>query len=199
MTPAGAPFAQLEGGQLIPVHTNIIKRQKQHFHSVQELGELAVPDCDQVACHSMRPHSPEVQTDAASECHAFPTPGALLIWSWACCAGVDMILGCNGMVWITKFAGLQPPAAGADARPPPTLTVQDHEAIARVANAVRGLSSLRLTVSPASIQAACQVTSPNPSTACMPWEAGGQEMFAQRSWECTFAYTTQQSFPTWCT
>lgn len=30
---------QLEGGQLVTVPTNIIKRQKQHFHSLEQLGE----------------------------------------------------------------------------------------------------------------------------------------------------------------
>ncbi|KAK9811058.1 hypothetical protein WJX73_009950 [Symbiochloris irregularis] len=43
-------YGKLEAGQLIPVPANIVKRQKQHFHSIEALG-------------------------------------------------VDMIIGCNGMIW----------------------------------------------------------------------------------------------------
>ena len=37
------PVLQLEGGQLLTVPANLIKRQKQHFHHLEELGTDGPP------------------------------------------------------------------------------------------------------------------------------------------------------------
>lgn len=60
-------------------------------------------------------------------------------------AGVDVILGCNGMVWVAPHA--RAPELGADgepdqAPPPPPATSAQREAVCRVAGAVRALAAL---------------------------------------------------------
>lgn len=73
-------------------------------------------------------------------------------------AGVDLIIGCNGMVWIANFGGLTTGTLEDAPKAVAPLTVQDHEHISRAASIVRALSKLRLSITAASIQSACQVT-----------------------------------------
>lgn len=100
-------FGKLSAGQLITVPANLIKRQKQHFHSLESIG-------------------------------------------------VDLIIGCNGMVWIANFGGLTTGTLEDAPKAVAPLTVQDHEHISRAASIVRALSKLRLSITAASIQSACQ-------------------------------------------
>ena len=43
---------QLQGGQLLTVPSNIIKRQKQHFHSMKDLGVPCLSSCRNVCLDS---------------------------------------------------------------------------------------------------------------------------------------------------
>lgn len=70
--------------------------------------------------------------------------------------GVDMIIGCNGMIWITHFGSLQS-STDDPTHMRPELTLQDHDNISRASNAVRALALLHLTISPTSVCAACMV------------------------------------------
>jgi len=79
-------------------------------------------------------------------------------------AGVDIILGCNGMVWIAPHAPLPaPPGAdgGEPAEPepapaPPPDTRPQREAVCRAAGAVRALAALRFLIFPAALAGAWQ-------------------------------------------
>ena len=70
-----------------------------------------------------------------------------------------MIIGCNGMIWVAKYAALQPSNDNA-CQGAVILAQQDHENICRVANVIRGLALLRLTISSVSIQMGCHVCTP---------------------------------------
>ncbi len=78
----------------------------------------------------------------------------------ACCApGLDIILGCNGMVWVAPHA--PPPALGADGEPeqaplPPLATLEQRAAVCRVAGALRALAALYFPIFPATLVDAYQ-------------------------------------------
>ncbi|KAK9844602.1 hypothetical protein WJX74_004455 [Apatococcus lobatus] len=110
-------YGRLVGGQLVEVPATLIKRQKFHFHHLEDLG-------------------------------------------------VDMIVGCNGGVWVGphdahKSADTQDGGHGREEAvlvmpTMPSFTPQQRGKAARVANAVRVLAILYLPVHSASIQDTCQ-------------------------------------------
>ena len=67
-------------------------------------------------------------------------------------SGVDLILGINGMVWLTSAGYLD--AGASDAEP---LARSDYEAIARAANAIRALVKVNFTITPAKVSAIVKV------------------------------------------
>jgi len=101
-------YGKLGNGQLVKVAPYLIKRFKQHFHQLKDLG-------------------------------------------------VDLILGCNGFIWISAASGnkdnLQLPGSAATSTSAVYGTVQFEvrERICRLANSVRVLGALGLLVSPDSI------------------------------------------------
>ncbi|PNH10883.1 Exosome complex component RRP4 [Tetrabaena socialis] len=111
-----AKYGKLVHGQLVEVPPNLIKRQKQHFHTLEALG-------------------------------------------------VELIIGCNGLVWVAplrpdRAAAAAAAASGgadaqeqaeAEARPPPPPTKAQLEVVCRLANAIRALTRLYMPVYPASI------------------------------------------------
>ncbi|EFJ51079.1 hypothetical protein VOLCADRAFT_73556 [Volvox carteri f. nagariensis] len=111
-----AKYGKLTHGQLVEVPPNLIKRQKQHFHTLEALG-------------------------------------------------VELIIGCNGLVWVAPLRPDRAAAAaaadiGADAAdaaaeapvaPPPSKG--QLEVVCRMANAIRVLTRLYMPVYPASIMA----------------------------------------------
>ncbi|KAG2445678.1 hypothetical protein HXX76_000286 [Chlamydomonas incerta] len=116
-----AKYGKLVCGQLVEVPPNLIKRQKQHFHTLEALG-------------------------------------------------VELIIGCNGLVWVAPLrpdrlaaanaaaggggaaADEDEAAAAAAAAPPPPSRTQ-LEVVCRMANAIRVLTRLYMPVYPASIMA----------------------------------------------
>ncbi|MCJ1422127.1 hypothetical protein MMC29_000006 [Sticta canariensis] len=137
----------LSSGQLITVPANLVKRQKQHFHSLEAIG--------------LRTDAPQAGSQPASAArNTGRTP--LSYWQlievlrWAgMYAGVDLIIGCNGMIWVARHGSLVP-SPGQEAPEAVALTAADHQHIARAATAVEALAKLRLTITAASIQNACQ-------------------------------------------
>ncbi|GLC45058.1 hypothetical protein PLESTB_001464100 [Pleodorina starrii] len=113
-----AKYGKLTHGQLVEVPPNLIKRQKQHFHTLEALG-------------------------------------------------IELIIGCNGLVWVAplrpdRAAAAAAAAAGgagdaaadaAAAAPPPPPTKGQLEVVCRMANAIRVLTRLYMPVYPASIMA----------------------------------------------
>lgn len=107
-----AKYGKLSNGQLVTVSPNLIKRQKQHFNSLDGLG-------------------------------------------------VDIILGCNGMIWVAANAENSQSASHAQ-QPQPNkaaISLSQRGAVCRVANAVRLLSKLNMLVFPNSILNVCKVSS----------------------------------------
>ena len=87
--------------------------------------------------------------------------------------GVDMIVGCNGLVWVGPHDASKSAEAQAAAHAKeeavlvmptmPTFSLQQRAQAARVANAVRALAILYLPVHSRSIRDTCQVATPSPS------------------------------------
>ena len=77
------------------------------------------------------------------------------------CAGVSIILGCNGMIWVAARAQQQANSSAAvgdaSSTAEPAVTPQQREAVCRVANAVRVLAALSMLMSPSSIMDVCKV------------------------------------------
>ncbi|KAK9834028.1 hypothetical protein WJX81_004480 [Elliptochloris bilobata] len=77
--------------------------------------------------------------------------------------GVDVILGCNGMVWVAPNA--PPPALGADgepeqAPPRPPATREQRAAVCRMAGALRALAALYFPIFQATLVDAYQARKP---------------------------------------
>lgn len=78
-------------------------------------------------------------------------------------AGVDIILGCNGMIWVAASSGKRVAAngsagaSGGAAGGSNMHVYQQKEAVCRVANAVRTLGILNLMITPSSILHVCKV------------------------------------------
>lgn len=115
--------AQLEGGQLVAVPARLVVRQKQHFTGVEGTGTAFSLLCPLLPSSSpARPHSPALK------------------------AGVALVLGVNGLVWVGR-GQTQTPALDTKAA---------HEQVARVANALRVLARLNFAVTPARIHGVYQ-------------------------------------------
>eukprot|EP00798_Chlamydomonas_sp_ICE-L_P007459 gene7459-600_t len=93
-------YGKLNGGQCITVPANLVKRQKQHFYTMDAIG-------------------------------------------------VDIILGCNGHLWVAPQ--FPKPQDGLSEVMVPEFTKIQLEAATRVANAIRALAKLYLTIYPATI------------------------------------------------
>ncbi len=79
-------------------------------------------------------------------------------------AGVDIILGCNGMIWLAASAASAENSQSAShaQQPQPNkaaVSVSQRRAVCRVANAVRLLSMLNMLIFPSSILNVCKVSS----------------------------------------
>lgn len=76
-------------------------------------------------------------------------------------AGVDLVLGINGLLWVAPHVGPLPETEqqreALDAAPPAHVTAAQRGAATRVAAAVRALARLYLTISPATIMDAYSV------------------------------------------
>ncbi|KAK9908925.1 hypothetical protein WJX75_004740 [Coccomyxa subellipsoidea] len=105
-----AKYGKLSGGQAVTVSPNLIKRQKQHFNVLANLG-------------------------------------------------VEIILGCNGMIWVAPQAESSKNGHAASSMPNRTITPQQRSAVCRVANAVRILALLNMLIFPSSILNVCKVSS----------------------------------------
>ena len=72
-------------------------------------------------------------------------------------SGVQLILGLNGVIWVTADTKQPPEQAESslvsDAQPAVSrdITVPERQAIARVANSIRALAKLYFSIHPASI------------------------------------------------
>ncbi len=77
-------------------------------------------------------------------------------------AGLSMVLGCNGWVWLAPLretsTGLGTPAVPEEPAAEAPANFEEREAISRAANAVRLLSSLSMNISPASLLNVCRVS-----------------------------------------
>ena len=79
-------------------------------------------------------------------------------------AGLTMILGCNGMVWLAPSHESSLAAEGKGNTPAPTqpavkapASQAEREAVSKAANAVRLLASLSMEISPARLLSVCKV------------------------------------------
>ncbi len=83
---------------------------------------------------------------------------------------MEIILGCNGMIWVAPQAegSENGHAAGSEQQSIPnrTVTPQQRKAVCQVANAVRLLALLNMLIFPSSILNVCKVRSPTISIAC---------------------------------
>lgn len=130
---------QLKGGQLVIVPSILVPRQKQHFSAVEQTGE--------------RPEAMHVPLEA----------GAPIREERSCCAGVSLVMGVNGLVWV-----------GWDSSKEDKDPASMHEEVARAANAVRVLSKLSFAVTPRHIAAVYQVGRPHPVSAGGVLRSGSQ-------------------------
>ena len=78
-------------------------------------------------------------------------------------AGLTMILGCNGLVWLAPSYESSIAAVGNTAVPEQhaaneSASAAERESISRAANAVRLLASLSMNISPASLLSVCKVS-----------------------------------------
>ena len=83
-------------------------------------------------------------------------------------AGVDMIMGCNGLIWVSPHDASRPNEAQQAAAAAeeavlvmptmPSFTPKQHAQASCVANAIRALALLYLPIHSHSIQAVCEVT-----------------------------------------
>mmetsp|Transcript_31083 Transcript_31083/g.69022 ORF Transcript_31083/g.69022 Transcript_31083/m.69022 type:complete len:304 (+) Transcript_31083:149-1060(+) len=99
-------YGKLAGGQLIIVPANLVKRQKQHFYTMEAIG-------------------------------------------------VDLILGCNGLLWVAPH--FKKPEDGTTPIEVPQFTLQQIQAATRAANAIRALAKLYLAIYPATIMDAYEI------------------------------------------
>ena len=75
-------------------------------------------------------------------------------------AGVNIILGCNGMIWVAANTENSQSASPAH-QPQPNkadVSLSQRVAVCRVANAVRLLSMLNMLIFPSSILNVCKVS-----------------------------------------
>ena len=131
-------YGRLANGQLVRTPPTLVKRVKRHFHAVN--AEAAFGD----------------ETRAAAEANgnaSVSSDDAL---------GVEVLLGCNGFVWV----GARSAATGeggdgdeSETKGKGVVSRERRERVCRVANAVRVLSALFLAIHPPAIEdvARCSV------------------------------------------
>ncbi len=138
---------QLTGGDLLYVPAALVKRQKHHFTNLTTMGKCPFAS-------SFRKQWRELNTSwllpRSAHCVQFGP------------AGITMILGCNGMVWLAPTHEGSPAAASSTSAPEQTAakapaSAAEREAVSKAANAVRLLASLSMNISPASLLNVCKV------------------------------------------
>jgi hypothetical protein len=168
---------QLAGGQLVQVQHNLIKRQKQHFVAL-EVRSTVLKRHGHTSQHSpgngnrlshMWPleQAPRPQTSTMTAPPWVFGSSTMSTFRDAQALNVDIIFGVNGAVWIAPWAAKPtaadlPPAAqqeaaadaAAAAAPPQPATLEQRQAVARAANAVRALAALQLPIHAESVTAA---------------------------------------------
>ncbi|KAK9824034.1 hypothetical protein WJX72_007172 [[Myrmecia] bisecta] len=77
--------------------------------------------------------------------------------------GVDVILGCNGLVWVTPHVAGAPAAAADQTSEPdtdvePSVSAKQRAAVCRTANALRALGALGISITPATIEDTCKAS-----------------------------------------
>jgi hypothetical protein len=176
-------FGRLLAGQLVTVAPSLVKRQKQHFVAMQEIGGRRRRCCCWLAgrrrccaspagcCWSTRP-SPSPCLRPPAPCPIAPPPGPITRPNTThphppAPAGVELILGVNGMVWVAPYVQRRDDGSLPD--PLPAFGAEARQAVVRVAGAIRALAQLHLMVYPAAISETC-VERPLPACplACTP-------------------------------
>lgn len=106
-------YGRLCHGQAVRVPAELVKRQRQHFQSLEQ-------------------------------------------------AGVDIILGCNGIIWVTRHAGspsVDSTGNAEDLSGAPPLSRGDRQKMARAAQSILALAALGLPISGQSISRVIEIAS----------------------------------------